>query len=228
MIGIALSLMLAFQQSQPQTQPPLSDPPGTVPQRSDRIDDHMPRSFKREPSTPEGLRAIQQFGGCVADASTDKARATLASDFRTPGYRRAMDQLVEANRNCPSFRGYTRLRASRLLFAGAMAERLVERDGLSVNRELAKAAGKPAASTYSSTDSGAMCVVRSVPDDVARLFATDVASDAEKAAADALQPAMAACLKTQRVEVTTDGLRAMLATAAFRSIHAATAVATRS
>jgi len=226
MIGIALSLMLAFQQTQ--AQPPASDPPGSVPQRSDIPHDPNPRALKPEPSTPEGLRAIQQFGGCVADASTAKARTTLASDFRSPGYRRAMDQLVEANRNCPSFRGYTRLRASRLLFAGAMAERLVERDGLSVNRELAKAATKPAASTYSPTDVGAMCVVRSVPDDVARLFATDVATDAEKAAADALQPTFASCLKTQRVEVTTDGLRAMLATAAFRSIHAATAVATRS
>lgn len=227
MIGIALSLMLAFQQAQPQTQPPLSDPPGTVPQRSDRIDDHMPRSFKRDPSTPEGLRAIQQFGSCVADASTARASAMLSSDFRTSGYHRTMDQLVEANRNCPSFRGYTRLRSSRLLFAGALAERLVERDGVVVNRELAKAAARPAASTYSPTDAGAMCVVRSVPDDVARLFATDVASDAEKAAADALQPTLAACLKTQRVEVTTDGLRAMLATAAFRSIHATNAVASR-
>lgn len=227
MIGIALSLMLAFQQTQPQTQPPLSDPPGTVPQRSDRIDDFAPRSFKREPSTPEGLRAIQQFGSCVADASTAKARTTLAGDFRTPGYRRSMDQLVEANRTCPSFRGYTRLRASRLLFAGAVAERLVERDGFALNRELAKAAAKPAASTYSPTDTGAMCVVRSVPDDVAKLFATDVATDAEKAAADVLQPALAACMKSQRVEVTTDGLRAMLATAAFRSIHATNAVASR-
>lgn len=226
MIGIALSLMFAFQQTQ--AQPPLSDPPGTVPQRTDRPDDIRPRAFKQAASTPEGLRAIQQFGSCVADTSTAKARTTLASDFRSSGYSRAMNQLVDANRNCPSFRGYSRLRASRLLFAGAMAERLVERDGLSVNRELAKAAARPAASTYSPTDSGAMCVVRSVPDDVARLFATDVATDAEKSAADALQPALAACLKTQRVEVTTDGLRAMLATAAFRSIHTATAVASKS
>lgn len=226
MIGIALSLMLAFQQTEPQ--PRLSDPPGTVPQRSDRPDDLKPRAAGLAPSTPEGLRAIQQFGTCVADASTAKASSMLAGDFRSSGYRRTMDQLIEANRNCPSFRGYNRLRASRLLFAGAMAERLVERDGLAVNRELAKAAARPAASTYSPTDSGAMCVVRSVPDDVARLFATDIATDAEKAAANALQPTLAACLKTQRVEVTTDGLRAMLATAAFRSIHAATAVATRS
>lgn len=219
MIGIALALVLAFQQTDPQTQPPLSDPPGTVPQRSDRVDDFPPRR-QLAPSTPEALRAIQQFGACVADASTAKASATLAQDFRTPSYRRAVDQLVEANRLCPSFRGYSRLRASRLLFAGAVAERLIERDGRPLNAELAKAAARPAPSTYSPTDGAAMCVVRSVPDDVAKLFATEVASPAEKAAGDALQPVLARCLpSTSRVSVTIDGLRAMLATAAFRSLN---------
>lgn len=173
------------------------------------------------PSTPEALRAAQQFGACVADASTAKASATLAQDFRTPAYRRAIDQLVEANRLCPSFRGYTRLRVSRLLFAGAVAERLLERDGKPVNVALAKAAAGPAASSYAPTDTAAVCVVRSTPDEVGKLFATEVATPEEAAMAKALQPVMARCLSNRPIEISTDGLRAMLATAAFRSVHAA-------
>ncbi|MEO7170291.1 MAG: hypothetical protein ABIY39_07965 [Sphingomonas sp.] len=166
---------------------------------------------------------IQRLGACVADASTAKARRTLSSDFRQGGYRLALKQLADANRTCPSFRGYTRLRSSNLLFAGAIAERLIERDGVAVNRELAKAAGKPAPPTYSVTDGAAMCVVRSSPDGVAKLFAADVATPEEQAASAPLQQVMSRCLSGRPVDVTTDGLRAMLATAAFRSIHAASA-----
>ena len=194
MIGFALTLMLAPLQAQP------------VPQRS----------------SPDALRTIQSFGSCIADASTARASAALAGDFRTPAYRRAMDQLVEANRLCAGSRGWSRMRASRLLLAGAIAERLIERDGNAVNRELARAATLPAASTYSPTDSAAMCVVRSVPDEVGKLFASDVASAEEDNAAKAIAPVMERCLRNP-VSVTTDGLRAMLATAAFRSIHAAKA-----
>lgn len=175
------------------------------------------------PSTPEGLRAVQAFGQCIADASTAKASTTLSSDFRTPAYRRSMDQLVEANRQCTGSRRWATMRSSRLLLAGAIAERLIERDGKSVNRELARAASGPAASSYSTTDTAAICVVRSVPDEVGKLFSADVATPEEKAAADAIQPVMSRCLSSRQVEVTTDGLRAMLATAAFRSIHAASA-----
>lgn len=196
MIGFALTLMLASVQAQPAS----------------------------PSSSPEALRTIQSFGSCIADASTAKAAQTLAGDFRTPAYRRGIDQLVEANRLCAASRGWSRMRASRLLLAGAIAERLIERDGKPVNVELTKAAAKPAASSYSPTDTAAMCVVRSVPDDVAKLFATEVATDAEKSAADAVQPVMERCLpSTSSVSITTDGLRAMLATAAFRSIHSARA-----
>ncbi len=193
MIGFALTLMLAVQ-GQP------------APERS----------------SPAALRTIHSFGTCIADASTAKASAALASDFRTPAYRRSIDQLVEANRLCAASRGWSRMRASRLLLAGAIAERLIERDGKAVNRELAKAATKPAASSYSPTDSAAICVVRSVPDEVGKLFASEIATPGEVAAAAALTPVMSRCLNNRPVEVSTDGLRAMLATAAFRSIYAAT------
>jgi hypothetical protein len=69
-------------------------------------------------------------------------------------------------------------------------------------------------------------VVRSAPDDVARLFATEVASDAERAAAKALQVASDACARNQaRLETTPEGLRSMLATAAFRTVTTSVAEA---
>lgn len=222
--ALMLALAPAAQQSPSPSPSRLEDVPKPWSELPGSADD--PESRSKQGNTPGGLRAVQQFGACVADASTAKARKTLAGDFRTSDYRLALKQLADANRSCPSFRGYSRLQSSGLLFAGAIAERLVERDGLAVNIQLAKAATGPAVETYSPTDRASVCVVRSVPDEVAKLFESDVATPAEKTAADALKPVMAACMQGQRVDVTDDGLRAMLATAAFRSIHAAPTVAT--
>ena len=113
------------------------------------------------------------------------------------------------------------MRSSELILAGAIAERLIEREGGPVNVRLARAALRPATPTFSLSDRAANCVVRSVPDDVARLFDSEVAGDSEAAAADALRPVLAACLGTgQPVEATAAGLRAILATAAFRELDA--------
>ena len=89
MIITALALMLAVQQNQP---PPLpSGDPNPGP-RNDRLED-LDQRVPPARSTPEALQTIQRFGACIADASTAKAKVTLAGDFRTPAYRRAIDQL---------------------------------------------------------------------------------------------------------------------------------------
>ena len=111
------------------------------------------------------------------------------------------------------------MRSSRLLFAGAIAERLLARDPAPLNARLVRAAARAAPPARSPSDAIAICIVRSAPDETARLFASEVASDAEAQAARALDVAVRLCSQGQRPLVTNvEGLRAMLATAAFRNV----------
>ena len=169
------------------------------------------------PSPPEARRAAQDFGRCIADRSPELAAEMLTIDFTTRAYRSRLDRLLRSNATCLRPRG--RMRTSRLLVAGAIAETLVERDGDPVNVRLARAATRAAIPARSPSDRVAICTVRSAPDEVGALFATEVASEAETAAARALEPVATLCSASGPVlETTPAGLRAMLATAAFRSV----------
>ncbi|QPQ55508.1 hypothetical protein IC614_02580 [Allosphingosinicella flava] len=169
-------------------------------------------------SPTEAREKMAAFGACVADRSADLAARTLNSDFTSATYRNTMKRLSESNRGCFK-KG--RMRASGLLFAGAIAERLIEQDGTPVNVQLARAAVGQAPATYSPSDKVAMCVVRSAPDQVGALFMTNVATAEEGAAASGLASVMTLCAQGgPAVQTTPEGLRAMLATAAFRSIAA--------
>ncbi len=170
-----------------------------------------------KPSTPEARIEVARYGACIADASASKAAATLNQDFRTVAYRNALRQLYERNRDCFQRRG--RMRSSPLLVAGAIAERLLIRGGEPLGKRLALAAARPAVATYAPSDAAAVCVVRSDPDGVAKLFASALASQDEAVALTALRPLAGRCAG-RAMEISDEGLRAILATAAFRSVAA--------
>lgn len=176
-------------------------------------------------STAEARVAMQRFGACVAQRSERLAADTVGSDFTTQTYRSRLQRLVRSNEDC--FReGGRRMLSSHLLFAGAIAEALVERDSQPLNVRLARAAMRPATRAFSLSDQVAICVVRSLPDEVGRLMATEVGSSEEETAASALAPAFAACSpQNRRVESNGAGFRAILATAAYRSINDTAATA---
>ena len=168
--------------------------------------------------------AIQNYGACAAGRSGSAAADVLTRDFRSRQYQQGLRVLSRNNEDC--FRRRGRLRSHNLLFAGAMAEHLIEQPAEPLNIRLARAATRPATQAFSPTDRIAICVVRSVPDDVARLFATDVASDAETQAAQGLTAIVVRCNREgHQLQVSPAGLRAMLATAAFRTLQASTAEA---
>jgi len=177
-------------------------------------------SVQSSESTPEARLQMQAFGACVADHSPAKAAQTLASDFRSANYHSAIRALNENNHDCSRLlpRRST-LRSSGLLFAGAMAERLMAVDKRPLNVRLVQAAARPAPATYSLSDKIAMCVVRSAPDDAARLFSSEVGSSSESAAVKSLEVAVRLCSTGgPTLQVNREGLRAMLATAAFRNV----------
>ncbi len=169
--------------------------------------------------TAEARATIQRYGACVASRSAGPAADVLTRDFTTRQYQQGLRVISRNNQDC--FRRRGRMRASNLLFAGAIAEYLLEQPAQPLNVRLARAALQPATQAFSLSDRVAICVVRSVPDDVARLFAADVATDAELAAARALDPVVAQCnAGGPPFAITPAGLRAILATAAFRTLQA--------
>lgn len=160
---------------------------------------------------------LDSFGACVAERSSARASAVLSRDFTTVSYRNGLRQLTRNNYDC--YRTRARLR-SNLVFAGAIAEQLLEREASPLNVRLAHAALQPATPAYSAADFVAICVVRSVPDEVARLFASPIDSESEAEAARALATPVTACSSGgPRIRVTTAALRAILATAAFRTLN---------
>ena len=171
-------------------------------------------------SSPQARAAIHGFGACVAERSSDLAAETLRRDFTTRGYRASLQRLTRANEDC--FRKHGRLRSAGLLFAGALAEQLMQRNTEPLNVRLARAALQPATRAYAVSDQVAICVVRSMPDEAGKLFATEVGGTEEAAALQALAPAVSTCsAPRRRLEANAGGLRAILATAAFRSIDGA-------
>ncbi len=171
--------------------------------------------------------ALQHYGSCVAESSAGEAGRVIAMDFTTPTYRNALKLLSQdAAKFCADKAfGTGVLRSANLLFAGEVAEALVEKSGGSVAGQLAKAAAAPATTGFALTDKVAICVVRSVPDQVAAVFATERDSAEETAAITALSMPVQLCAKavqaTKPMSISPAGLRAMLATAAFRSIRSA-------
>jgi len=224
MSAILIALALALQpEPQPQPQEPLREEfpasRGLTPGH-DLFYDDVPVS------TTEARVAMQRFGACVAQRSERLAADTIGSDFTTQTYRSRLQRLVNANSDC--FREGGRLMlSSNLLFAGAIAEAMIERDPQPINVRLARAAMQPATRPFSASDQVAICIVRSLPDEVGRLMAAEVGSSEEEAAATALAPALTACSpQGRRVESNSAGLRAIIATAAYRTLNGAAATGT--
>jgi hypothetical protein len=169
--------------------------------------------------SPTERAAIADFGRCVAKESPAKAHSVLTSDFRTKSYRDGMKLLAKVNESC--FTQGKRMRAGGLPFAAAMAEAMLLKGEAPLNVRLARAGIGKAAPTYAPSDAVAMCVARSVPDQVAALFATPIASEAEVKAAGDLGVAVKLCSpRDTALDLQPYGLRAILATASYRLLAA--------
>ena len=176
------------------------------------------RTWGLDPS-PRERTAIAEFGRCVANESPAKVHSVLTSDFRTDEYRAEMKVLAKVNEGC--FRKRGRMRAGGLPFAAAMAEAMIFKGEGPLNVRLARAGIGKTVPTYAPSDAVAMCVARSVPDQVAALFATPIASDAEMNAANDLSIAVKLCAPKDTVlDLKPYGLRAILATASYRLLAA--------
>lgn len=180
----------------------------------------------RRPATPEARKALAVFAQCVAASSPAKAHSALTRDFRTSSYRQELRVLAETNRDCHKVRASMRFTAG-LPFSAALAEALIHRDPTPLKSRLARAAGGNHAPTYAPSDAVAMCIARSVPDDVTALLSAPIASPAEAAAARLATPLRLCNRGRPWIQTDTYGLRAMVATATYRLLAAQGQGATR-
>jgi hypothetical protein len=222
--GAAFASAAAAQSS---TEPPA---PNEIPAVHDNsmskaMDDAERDRVEAKLNDHEARMALQHYGSCVVGKSEREAARILSMDFTTSKYRSGLRLLSDDSAKfCanPSF-GTGVLRSANLLFAGEVAEALLEGSG-PVASQLAKAAAGPATPGYALTDKVAICVVRSVPDQVAAVFSTERDTAEETAAINALSMPVQMCARAAQaikpMSISPAGLRAMLATAAFRSVHA--------
>ncbi len=168
-------------------------------------------------------KTMALYAACVAESSADKVSAVLVRDFRTTEYRNGLKNLSSANEGCArkvGLRNSDRLRMGNLPFAAALAEVMIASDPEPLKSRLAKAAAGKTTETFAPRDAVAMCVVRSVPDDVTALLQSEPGTEAEASTEAKLLPVARMCADGTRVEATTLGLRSIIATATFRLLAA--------
>jgi hypothetical protein len=174
-------------------------------------------------NTPEARVAAEAYAKCVVLRSPRESARVLSMNFTTSRYRTALKMLSKsAERTCARDTiGDGSLRGADLVFAGAVAEALLESSSQPVNVRLARLSAELKAVPFSPTDAVAACVARSDPNGTGKLFETAVGSEAEVEAAKALSFAVGRCAQQLTpMSMSPFGLRSILATASFRLLSA--------
>ena len=168
------------------------------------------------PPTPLAVEAMHNFGNCVVRYTPAGARELLAMDFRTAVYGETMRRLARGHGRCAP---RSEIRFNGLLFAGALAEALLETDVRTSDlpSRLARDPSRPAIAARDEVETMALCAVLASPAGAAALFATDPASKEQTAAMQTLAPTLGTCLaQNMQVKLNPPALRSVLALAAWR------------
>ena len=165
---------------------------------------------------PLAVEAMLNYGHCVANFTPLGARKVLAMDFRTPEYGKALQRLARGHGRCAP---RSRIRFNGVLFAGAMAESLLESQGTpaQLSIPLAPNPARALIGARSPVEAMALCTVLRAPRETVGLLVTGPASADEGRAVKALTRHLDACLaRGRQVQVNRPGLRSVLALAAWR------------
>ncbi len=179
------------------------------------------------PSSPREVRSMHALAACVAGKRDRDVRKVLAMDFRQREYGRELRSLSGRDPSCSKLMGNSTLRADSVLFAGALAELVLERDiaGGDLAPRVAYNASRPAIEARNGAELMAICVVRRAPAETVSLLRTEAASPAEIEQLRAMSAALSGCIPPgQQVRLNRESIRALLALAAYRlSTHNAAA-----
>lgn len=215
---IFYALLLAMQSASPPP-PPLRDADPRPAEWSDQERELRNAGAFDGVNTPEARMTMARYAACIVAGSPEKVADVLMRDFRTTEYTNGVRSLQRANETCSRKIGLRgSLRMANLPIAAALAEELLKRDPAPLNARLARAAAGPAVETYAPSDAVAMCVARSVPDDVALLLASEPGSASETEALGKVEKVAAMCARGAKLEISRMGLRSIVATASYRLI----------
>jgi len=163
-------------------------------------------------------QAMHNFGACVVREGTAGPRELLAMDFGTKEYQRKLRSLAKGHGRCAP--GST-IGFEGILFSGALAEALIEREvpSDSLAPRLAYDPARAPLAARSAAEEMALCTVLQAPKATAALFETQPATAAETEAMRPIGPVLTECLKKDmKVELNKPGLRSLLALAAYRIV----------
>ncbi|WP_428681658.1 hypothetical protein [Sphingopyxis sp.] len=176
---------------------------------------------KAEDTAPEiepiAAQAMYNFAGCVVELNSAGATKLLAKDYRSKEYQDDIRKISKGHDRCITPGG--RLSFGGLIFAGNLAEHLLtgKFTGPALATELGRDRTATPIAARSTTEAISLCVVMRAPGESAALFRTEVMSDAEKVAMQALAPQLSGCIKEgTQFRTNRPGLRALLALASYR------------
>lgn len=169
-------------------------------------------------SSAVDIGTLHVFAACLVDRYRTGVRRLLAMDYRSPAYENALRTLTDEGHRCLPF-AFGELRSAGILVGGAFAEQLLPA-ALNGSRLADRVAHDPSRPPVPARDEGeylGLCVVRTMPDEVAALFATKAGSKEERLAAGNIVPRLGPCVRAgASARVNVPGLRALLALAAYR------------
>jgi len=175
----------------------------------------------------EDVRNLVQFSRCIARRRPADAEELLAMDYRQDAFDRTARSIASRSTSCAP-RG--RLRFSRLLFAGGLAEELLAArpGGSGLPATLATAAPAAPPQDPDVTEAIGHCLVRTPSAPVAALLATAPASAEENQIVRELTPHVAGCVAPGQIaRISQPSLRAIAAIAGYRLARQNAAAARR-
>jgi hypothetical protein len=168
------------------------------------------------PLTKVELFILHGFSRCLAEKRSEEARAILAAGYDEARSRDALKKIASRGIDCAPV---GRLKVSGILFAGAMAEALLQpltRNG-SLGERVALDPARPPVAARDEVEVMSLCTVRAAPEQVRSLFSSQAGSEAESEAIRAMSGQLTGCLGHDvRLVTNLPALRALLALAAWR------------
>ncbi len=177
----------------------------------------VPASAASRADQQYAVARLHHFARCAVDSRGPQVTQLLRADYRTKDYDKRMRREIDRSDTCLRF---GQLRFSMMLFAGAIAEILVEREpgGVAASLRMPVDPSLPPLVAHSEADVMALCTVRAAPDPSALLLASQPMSPEEAAAVGMLLPSLRTCLVSgANAKLNPAAVRALIALAAWRT-----------
>ena len=189
------------------------------PPEFDRPEAHQPDRAQVTLDEDQARRFMDDFARCIAGRQPRKAAAVLALPYASEQAGTAANQLAESQMDCLGpFDGNLSLSLGSASLEAGMAEYFLANPG-KIEDLRRRDPGSFAYVQPAGIEAFGECVVAQNPAAVGTLVGTEVASDAEHAATDAIAPHLAACISEgQTLALDRTAVRQLLAVSLYKHV----------